>query len=259
MKPIGFTLFFAFLTLTAFGGNSGPVERHLGHGSRHPRKIEKQPNWIKQNFTMSGGAALMSNYIWRGVSQTNNGPAMQGEFKIKSSVGLYVSTWGSNVKFTDSNDDIATTELNYSVGFEKEIGNAEVNLGAWFYGYPQAKRVDYTEPFVWLGYKFIHVSVAYSSNVFGSGNSGTYYSGGLDYTLKSQYPVLKGVSVGAGTGYYAFSGGVYGEKSYWNYQLYVKKSFKHFAVEIAWTDTNGGFDAGRLDGSCVVAKLFAYI
>ena len=50
-------------------------------------------------FEASANIGLFSNYMWRGVSQTRNGVALQGGVDITHSSGFYAGTWMSNVNF----------------------------------------------------------------------------------------------------------------------------------------------------------------
>ena len=53
----------------------------------------------KSDFTTSGSVGLFSQYIFRGLTQTDRDPAMQGNFDINHSSGLYLGMWGSNVSW----------------------------------------------------------------------------------------------------------------------------------------------------------------
>ena len=48
-------------------------------------------------FTVTGGATLTSDYRFRGISQTNKEPAVQGTFTITHSSGFYATWWGSSI------------------------------------------------------------------------------------------------------------------------------------------------------------------
>ncbi len=246
MQPLKLSLAFSILTVSASIANAS-------------NSLPDQSTWLGDNFSVSANVALVSNYIWRGVSQTDNGPAMQGQFKLKSVLGFYGSVWGSNVNFLDAQNKTATGELDYIVGFEKQIHDFGIDFGAYFYTYPKTTGIDYTESFVRLSYKIVHFGVGYTHNFFDTGGSGTYYFGGLDYTIKSHNVYLQAISIGGGAGYYALNGPVFAGKSYWNYRLYLKKSFKHFAAELAWTDTDGGLGLAPWDDSHIVAILSASI
>ena len=45
--------------------------------------------------------ALSSEYMWRGMPQTDGNPAISGGFDISGESGLYFGVWGSNVEYFD--------------------------------------------------------------------------------------------------------------------------------------------------------------
>src|SRR5476651_498722 len=54
--------------------------------------------------TLTGNVGLFSQYIFRGLTQTNEKPALQGGFDYAHSSGFYAGTWASNITwFTDQN------------------------------------------------------------------------------------------------------------------------------------------------------------
>ena len=50
-------------------------------------------------LTFTGSAALTSDYRYRGMTQTQSDPAVQGGFALAHSSGVYAGVWGSNVNF----------------------------------------------------------------------------------------------------------------------------------------------------------------
>ena len=68
---------------------------------------------------LSANAAIASNYIWRGVSQTSDQAAGQGGIDWGHDSGLYVGTWVSNVNFANSDDGY---EMDVYAGFAGEAG-----------------------------------------------------------------------------------------------------------------------------------------
>ena len=61
----------------------------------------KAPSML-DDFSFSGNVGLYSDYIFRGYTQTQNEPAIQGGFDVEHSSGLYAGTWASNVDWTTS-------------------------------------------------------------------------------------------------------------------------------------------------------------
>jgi hypothetical protein len=55
--------------------------------------------------------ALTTDYVWRGISQTQKAPAIQGGFDLAHDSGLYIGVWASNVNFVD--DDTSDIETGY--------------------------------------------------------------------------------------------------------------------------------------------------
>ena len=48
-------------------------------------------------FSFSGSAAVTTDYRFRGLTQTQNDPAVQAGFTLAHDSGLYLGLWGSNV------------------------------------------------------------------------------------------------------------------------------------------------------------------
>lgn len=59
---------------------------------------------------VSTDVALTSDYVWRGVSQTDQNPALQAGAEYAQAIGVYVGVWGSNVDFAEDVEDPARIE-----------------------------------------------------------------------------------------------------------------------------------------------------
>lgn len=68
-----------------------------------------------QDVTVYGGVSLTSNYLASGVTQTDDGPALQGYVEFEAS-GFYAGVWASNVDFGD--DD--KVEIDLYLGYRGE-------------------------------------------------------------------------------------------------------------------------------------------
>ena len=53
-----------------------------------------EPDW-----TGTGNVGLFSQYVFRGLTQTNQKPAIQGGFDLAHKSGFYVGTWASNINW----------------------------------------------------------------------------------------------------------------------------------------------------------------
>ena len=99
-------------------------------------------------ITVSGTAALVSDYRFRGVSQTDEEMAVQAGVTIAHESGLYVGTWASNLagwgQFGGSN-----MELDIYGGYKVPVGGATVDVGLTWYMYPGGSdKTDFGEPYV---------------------------------------------------------------------------------------------------------------
>ncbi len=101
--------------------------------------------------TVSGSVALVSDYRFRGVSQTDEEMAVQGGITVGHESGLYVGTWASNLAgwgtFGGSN-----MELDIYGGYAMPLGDsATLDVGVTWYMYPGgADNTDFAEPYVKL-------------------------------------------------------------------------------------------------------------
>jgi len=91
-------------------------------------------------ITISGGAALVSDYRFRGVSLSDKDFAFQPYVTVSHESGLYAGIWGSNVA-ENSGDDV---EVDLYAGFAG--GDAVTyDIGATYYMYPGASGLNYVE------------------------------------------------------------------------------------------------------------------
>ncbi|MFM2370634.1 MAG: hypothetical protein RIS85_356 [Pseudomonadota bacterium] len=101
-------------------------------------------------ITVSGSAALVSDYRFRGVSMTDKEMAVQAGATVTHESGLYVGTWGSNLAgwgtFLGSN-----MELDIYGGYKFPVGDASVDVGLTWYMYPGGlDKTDFAEPYIKL-------------------------------------------------------------------------------------------------------------
>ena len=85
------------------------------------------------DLTISGGAEVVSDYRFRGFSQSTEDFAIQGTISATHSSGLYVGTWGSSIGFAGG------TEIDVYGGYKTEIvPGVTADIGATYYIYPNA-------------------------------------------------------------------------------------------------------------------------
>lgn len=117
-------------------------------------------------ITVSGTAALASDYRFRGVSMTDKEMAVQAGVTVAHESGAYVGTWASNLAgwgtFAGSN-----MELDIYGGYKVPVGDVTVDVGLTWYMYPGGlDKTDFAEPYVKVsgtaGPASVLVGVAYA-------------------------------------------------------------------------------------------------
>lgn len=101
--------------------------------------------------TVSGNVALVSDYRFRGVSQSDRGVAVQGGLSAThNKTGIYIGTWASNLAGWGTFGG-ANLELDVYGGIKVPIKGATLDVGLTWYMYPQGyAKTDFAEPYVKL-------------------------------------------------------------------------------------------------------------
>jgi uncharacterized protein (TIGR02001 family) len=157
---------------------------------------------------ISGNVSMASDYIFRGVSQTDNQMAVQGGFDYEHDSGIYIGTWASNVdsSFFDNGRD-PQIELDLYAGYSGEFAeNFGYDVGYIRYEYPSADSVDTNEWYASGSYSAgdigdFSLSVNYSPKLqfILSDQSAWYYKAGYETTLP-WYEIGLSAHVGYSTG-----------------------------------------------------------
>jgi len=124
---------------------------------------------------ITGNAALTTDYVWRGTTQTQGDPAAQAGFKVTGPAGFYGSIWGSNVEFAPETQ--ASSELDFTVGWSRSLGaDWAIDLNVLRYQYPStAVDLNWTElngTVIWK--QNYWASLGYSGDALGYDASGVY-------------------------------------------------------------------------------------
>ena len=86
------------------------------------------------DFTANISAS--NNYLWRGLTQSENEPAVSGGIDYAHDSGLYVGTWVSNVSY--ATPDTFSYEHDMYIGFAGEYNEISYDFGYLYYNYDQA-------------------------------------------------------------------------------------------------------------------------
>ncbi len=151
---------------------------------------------------VTGNLGLTSDYRFRGISQTQNAPAVQGGIDYAHSSGLYIGNWNSSVSsqlYTSG----AGVENDLYAGYKKEIVKGiSIDVGSYNYFYPRAtaagtgSNFDTYEAFAGVGFKDM-ITAKYSQTL-GNGYFGTANARGTKYMQidgKLPVPVVKNLAL----------------------------------------------------------------
>jgi len=184
-----------------------------------------------QPFSIAGNISLTTDYVFRGVSQTLEDPAIQGGFDLNHESGIYAGIWASNVNF--GSNDPAHLELDYIVGFGNELSNGlSYDLAYIYYTYPGVDdnlNYDFGEFKLGLGYQMLSAEYYYANDFFGGSGKAHYFGLGADFDLG------QGFSAGLHVGRQNFTD-IDGDYTDWS--VSVGKTLVGVDFALSYTDTN---------------------
>jgi uncharacterized protein (TIGR02001 family) len=141
---------------------------------------------------VTANVGVFSQYVFRGLTQTDRHPAIQGGFDYAHASGAYVGTWLSNISwFTDTNaGNSANLEWDFYAGYKKTWAQGfSTDVGYLRYQYPGSYpalplgtvKPNTNEAYAAIGWKWLGFKYSYAfSDLFGVENSdGSQY---LDLT-----------------------------------------------------------------------------
>lgn len=109
-------------------------------------------------ITISGSATLVSDYRFRGISQTNLQPAIQGGLTLTHASGLYASVWSSSTSGYVTFSGTGSQEIDAIVGYKKTVGGFTLDGGILYYIYPRSRPAgdrssgNFFEPYADVAY-----------------------------------------------------------------------------------------------------------
>ncbi|MEZ7894925.1 MAG: TorF family putative porin [Thauera sp.] len=187
-------------------------------------------------FTANVG--LVSDYAYRGWSQTDERPALQGGFDYAHDSGLYAGVWGSNVSWlSDASPNVSNSlELDLYGGYKGTAGAIGYDVGLLQYYYPGSYPKGFNSPntlegYVGLSWEFLSFKYSYAfTDLFGYDKS----DGSQYYDLGAAVDVGGGFTLAAHVGY----SDIKGQDDYTDWKLGVTKEFGGFNFGLHYVDTD---------------------
>ena len=165
-----------------------------------PAPAAAEPAKPEPDFTFTANVGIFSQYVFRGVSQTNEKPALQGGLDLSHKSGFYVGTWGSNISWISDADPRVSASLEWDIygGYKGSLpADFGYDLGVMYYYYPGSYPSGFTKPntlelYAGLSWKFLSLKYSYSAD---NKTFGFPDSRGSDYwDLSANYDVVDKVN-----------------------------------------------------------------
>lgn len=176
----------------------------------------------------SGNVALTTDYVWRGVSQTNEDMALQGGFDYSNSI-FYAGVWASNIDFDDGSD--ANMEVDFYGGLASEFANGvSWDVGVIYYVYPDSEDsdLDFVELKGALGYEFEGGLAVGGEVYYDPDNENMYLNATAGFALSENF------GVDASVGNYQFDAG----GDYTNWSLGASTEAAGFGFDLRYWGTD---------------------
>lgn len=187
-----------------------------------------------------------TDYTFRGISQTDSGPAVQGaidySYMFKPEIGVYAGIWGSDVDFDDG--DEANLEIDLVAGLKGEISGFIWQGGVIYYAYPGAEvggfHYNYWELAAKLGYDFgfaaLTGGVNYSPDYFFESGDGLYLSADAAVPLKF---LPNDIGLAFHVGHQSIDNNArFGAPDYYDWSAGINGKVQGFTLALAYVDTD---------------------
>lgn len=171
---------------------------------------------MAQELKLAPNIAFTSDYVFRGVSQTQEDPSIQGGLDLTYGIA-YAGVWASNVDFGVKDPDL---EVDFYAGVKPVVGDTTLDFGVLYYGYRKDKNGapganSYTELKAAASRSFgpatLGAAVYYSPEWPGKGGSATYFE------VNGAVPVAKRLTLSGAVGHQEIKN--YGDYNTWNVGL----------------------------------------
>ena len=227
---------------------SSGVAIGLGNRGWSAADTNRESSTTELEFSARAGAA--SDYIYRGTTLSDHGPAVGAAFEARFGA-LYAGTTAATVKLPTQ----PAAELTFAGGIRPKIANTDFDLGITYFAYPgerlpgETNGINYWEAVIrgdrQIGEQIrIAAGYAYSPNVSNTGAWSQYAAAGIGYDVPGRLlPQNLAVSFTAAAGYSWFGNqaaqlGGFPLPAYLNWQAGVTFTHKAFNLDLRYYDTN---------------------
>lgn len=219
---------------------------------------------------LSFNVGVVSDYIFRGISQTAHTPALQGGIDYAFSNGFYVGTWASNVEWVKGWTGKGNVEVDVYGGYRSDFGNPDwtYDVGTIYYNYPghgdanlglanpNTQEVYGSIGYKWLSAKYSHVISSHFVGFYGGDNVDQDTRGSGYLELNANYDLGDGWTLVGHVGHQKVKGSKDGAlglhtATYSDWKVGVTKDVGFGVLGLAYSDVNA-------KGNCSTNPVSAY-
>ncbi|KFN49675.1 TorF family putative porin [Arenimonas composti] len=200
--------------------------------------VAAQAQEEEEEGPFSWNAAITSDYVFRGASQSDENPAIQLGFDYELGSGFYVGVWGSTVDFGPGSPSV---EIDTYIGWNHDISDAwNFDLMLNRYNYFGEDRAygdsDYLELIGALTYaEMLTFTLGYSNDVWATGENGWYYG------INTSVGIGNGFNLDLGGGWSAFDDAT-GVEDYADWMIGINRDFGSVNIALGYYDTGKAGD-----------------
>jgi len=193
---------------------------------------------MADDLTFSSNVSLVSDYLYRGMSQTTAGAAIQGGFDLSHASGLYAGVWGSSINWLAAAGSTGG-EFDTYAGYKTTVSDVGLDAGYLRYNYPGKYAggfvsADTDELYGAVSYSIVTAKLSYSvSNLFGVADS----KGSTYFELNANYP-LEGTGITLGGHFGKQTVAKNSAADYSDYKLSASKDFSGYVLGLAYSSTS---------------------
>jgi uncharacterized protein (TIGR02001 family) len=179
---------------------------------------------------VTGTITAVSDYDFRGISQSAGDPALQGSIDWAGESGLSAGIWASTVDFGPGTD--SDVEIDLYAGYEMSLSDdLSWNIGGVYYLYQgDGDDIDYLEISTGLSYKDFSAKVWYSPDFLNSDETAWYLEANYSFALPQDFSLDLHAGYNGGDFWDAI------DAEYFDYSIGVSRTFGNFDVALKWVD-----------------------
>ncbi len=204
---------------------------------------------------LTGIASLTSEYIYRGLAQSDGNPAVQFGLDYEFDAGMFIGVWASTIELRSAMGK-REIELDYYFGYHYESKaqiSATVTVLRYTYpGQTGSHSYDHNELLLTATWRERYsIEYGYTNDLFGLDRTGHHWE------LRSEWPVANAWVVGAALGRNDLSD--IGVSEYLHWDVGASARISRLVLDLRWYDneTPDGFAAQVSAGSRFVVSISA--